>query len=347
MSVFYLCERAVGIKIKFMQLRDLDNILVDYPKFRRKQVRYAIYDELISGWQEATALPLELREELKEKFPIEIPAEVLISEDGTVKALIVLGDGAHVEAVLMRHNDGRNTVCVSSQVGCPLNCAFCATGKMGFVRDLTDWEMVLQVLFFARWLKQREESRVSNVVFMGMGEPFLNYDNTIGAVRVLNAEDGMDLGARNISISTVGIPRGIYKLSEEGLQINLAISLHAPNNELRSRLMPINNKYSMEEVFEAVDAYIDKTNRKVMFEYLLIKGVNDSEEQARELAELMNNYLYVVNLITYNPTGEFEASDGKQVKKFKRVLEENNVNVTQRFSFGRDIKGACGQLANN
>lgn len=327
-------------------LNRLDEILEKYQKFRRKQARYALFKELISDWGEASALPAELREELNKECSISIPSELSVSLNGTAKVLITLKDGMKVEAVLMRHQDNRNTVCVSTQVGCSLNCAFCATGKMGFTRDLSRWEIVKQVLFFARWLNERKEGRVNNVVFMGMGEPFLNYDNTLGAVRVLNDEAAFNIGARNISISTSGIVEGIYKLSEEELQINLAISLHAPNNELRSRLMPVNVQYPIEKVLEAVNAYVEKNNRKVMFEYLMIEGVNDTDEHAKELVKLTDNYLYMVNLITYNPTGEFEASSSARVETFKNILEEKGVNVTQRFSFGQDIKGACGQLAN-
>ncbi|MDD5547653.1 MAG: 23S rRNA (adenine(2503)-C(2))-methyltransferase RlmN [Candidatus Pacebacteria bacterium] len=315
------------------------------PKYRLGQAQTGLFRELIGDWQETKSLPAVLKEELNKKFPIGILAETFESkDDNTLKALITLEDGLKIETVLMRHSDKRNTICVSSQFGCAMNCAFCATGKMGFKRNLTVWEIVEQVLFFARHLKKFEE-RVSGIVFMGMGEPFLNYENVMGAIRVLNDKDGFNLGARHISISTAGIIEGIEKLAEEKLQVNLAISLHAPDNELRSKLMPINKNYSLEKVLKAVNDYVQKTKRKVMFEYVMIRDVNDSEEQAEALAKLMKNYLYFINLISYNPTGIFKPSSSEQIKIFKEILEKRGVAVTQRHRFGQDIEGACGQLA--
>jgi 23S rRNA (adenine2503-C2)-methyltransferase len=243
----------------------------------------------------------------------------------------------------MKHED-RNTVCVSSQVGCALGCLFCATGKMGFKRNLEVFEIVEQVLFFARYLKKTKD-KVTNVVFMGMGEPFLNYGNVLGAIKILNDKEGFNLGARKFSISTVGITEGIEKLAEEKLQINLAISLHASNNKLRSNLIPANKKYGIEKILKKVNEYIKKTNRKVMFEYLMIKDLNDSNESAKELAFLMEKPLYFVNLISYNPTGDFQPSSKETIQKFKSILEKEGVYVTERYRFGREIKAACGQLA--
>ena len=190
-------------------------------------------------------------------------------------------------------------------------------------------------------------ARVTNVVFMGMGEPFLNYDDVLEAIRILNDKNGFNLGARHISISTIGITEGIEKLAKEKLQINLAISLHAPNNNLRSKLMPINKKYPIEKILAAVDDYIKKTKRRVMFEYLMIDGVNDSPAQAKELAKLLKKPLYFINLISFNPIGhsKFKPSPGWKIKKFKEVLEKAGMAVTQRYRFGREIKAACGQLA--
>ncbi|MGM0629352.1 MAG: 23S rRNA (adenine(2503)-C(2))-methyltransferase RlmN [Patescibacteria group bacterium] len=323
----------------------LEEIMADYPKFRLKQVKKHLYQELIIDWRDSTVLPQDMKDRLTLEFPINIEADTVASKErDTSKALIKLSDGLYVETVLMRHGDGRNTVCVSSQVGCALNCAFCATGMMGFKRDLGTWEMVQQVIFFARILKEEGE-RITNVVFMGMGEPFLNYENVMSAVRVLNDKEGFNLGARNFSISTAGVIEGIDKLSEEDLQINLAISLHSPDNETRSKLMPINRKYPLESVLEAVSRYTEKTNRQVMFEYMLIKDLNDSDRHAEELAKIMKGHLYVVNLISYNPTGPFKPSPTKRVQKFKEILERKGVKVTRRHSFGADIKSACGQLA--
>ena len=326
---------------------DLEKTMSEYPEFRLKQVKKHIYRELITNWSDSTVLPKEIKEKLEKECPLDIRAETVVSKEGdTVKAAIELSDSLRAETVLMRHGDNRNTVCISSQVGCALNCTFCATGMMGFKRDLSTWEIVEQVIFFARILKEEDE-KVTNVVFMGMGEPFLNYENVINAVNILNDKEGFGLGARNFSISTAGVIEGIKKLSEENLQVNLAISLHAPDNETRTKLMPINRKYSIESVLEAVSLYTQKTNRQVMFEYMLIKDMNDSEEQAEELAKIMKGHLYVVNLISYNSTGPFKPTSTKKVERFKEILEKRGVKVTRRYSFGSDIKSACGQLAGN
>jgi len=327
-----------------MDLIQFKRLFNKQPIYRWRQAKRAIFQDLIQNWQEAMTLPLSLREELNKKCPIEISAKTFVSEDkNTIKALLTLKDGFKIETVLMCHEDKRNTVCVSSQVGCPLNCSFCATAKIGFERNLEVWEIVEQVLFFVRYLKKNKE-RVTNIVFMGMGEPFLNYQNVIEAIKILNDKEGLNLGARHFSISTVGIAEEIEKLAKEKLQINLAISLHAPNDELRSKLMPINKKYPIKKILNAIDDYINNTRRRVMFEYIMINNLNDSEEHAKALARLMKKHLYFVNLISYNPTGIFKPSLSSRIKKFKEILEKEGVIVTQRYRFGKDIKGACGQL---
>jgi 23S rRNA (adenine2503-C2)-methyltransferase len=328
-----------------MEFSKITELLAGEPKYRLTQVNRAIFSDLAESWAEVTALPKTLREKLRTACPLEISSGVSVSADkDTVKALINLSDGKCIETVLMRHEDGRNTVCVSSMVGCPMKCAFCATGEMGLMRKLTADEIITQVLFFARLLK-KENERVGSVVFMGMGEPFLNYDYVMQAVRVMNSPEGFGIGARHISISTCGIFDGIKKLAEENLALNLAISLHAPNDEARRKLMPVAHGYAIKELLSVVDEYIAKTNRKVMFEYLMIYGENDTDEMARELAELLKNKLCVVNLIQYNDTGAFVASSHNRMNRFKEILEKNNIQVTMRHRFGRDIKGACGQLA--
>jgi len=330
-----------------MNIEKLPKVLEALPKYRLKQAKEAVFKNLIADWNKATFLPLSLREELNQKCPLDIKAETLVSKKkDSVKARITLDDGLLIETVLMRHKDGRNTVCVSSQVGCPLGCLFCATGKMGIKRNLQPMEIVEQVIFFARYLKKGGK-KVTNVTFMGMGEPFLNYDNVMKAARIINTKEKLNIGARNISISTAGIIEGIEKFAKEGTQINLAISLHAPSNELRSKLMPINKKYHLERVLATVDDYIKKTKRQVMFEYLLIKDVNDTEACAKDLARIMKHPLYYVNLILYNPTSDndFQPSTTEQVKKFKDILKQNKVVFSQRFRFGEDIKAACGQFA--
>ncbi|MDO8264949.1 MAG: 23S rRNA (adenine(2503)-C(2))-methyltransferase RlmN [Candidatus Parcubacteria bacterium] len=328
-----------------MNLENLQTILKNDPPFRLKQAKQAVFKDLITDWSQARSFPLKLREELTEECSLEIQAKLFISKDqNSVKALITFSDGQSVETVLMRHNDGRNTVCVSSQAGCALGCAFCATGKAGFKRNLTYFEIVEQALFFARYLKN-ENQKITNMVLMGMGEPFLNYDNVISAIRILNDKEGFGLGARRISISTCGIAEGIRKFAKENLEVNLAISLHAPDDALRSRIMPINKKYPLKEVLDAVDDYIKETKRRVMFEYIMIKDLNDSDEIAQKLVELAKRPLCFVNLISYNSTGIFKPSSSERIKIFKMILENEGVTVTQRYRFGDDIDAACGQLA--
>ena len=311
-----------------MDLIQFQRLFNKEPRYRLEQAKKALFHDLIQNWQTAKTLPLSLREELNKEWPIEISAKTFVSKDrNTIKAILTLKDGLKIEAVLMRHKNKRNTICVSSQAGCPLNCSFCATGKMGFQRNLETWEIVEQVLFFARYLK-KIKAKVTNIVFMGMGEPFLNYQNVLGAIRILNDKEGFNLGARHFSISTVGIVDGIEKLAKEKLQINLAISLHAPNDELRSKLMPINKKYPIKKVLNAVDDYIKKTRRRVMFEYMMLKNLNDSVKDAKTLARLMKKPctraspvqgrpLYFVNLISYNPTGIFKSSPSRATAKSK------------------------------
>lgn len=333
-----------------MNLDSLDKILEGESKYRKIQVNEAIFKDLIENWDGALNLPLNLREKLKKECPFEIYGEIKSSdEERSLKAIIVLNDGLKIETVLMRHKgkegNRRNTVCVSSQVGCPLKCVFCATGAIGFKRNLTKWEIVNQILFFARFLKNQGE-RISNVVFMGMGEPFLNYENILSAIRILNDEKGLNIAARKISISTCGIISGIEKLAKENLQVNLAVSLHAPNNAVRDKLMLINKEYPLEKVLEAVKKYVEKTSRKVMFEYVLLKDINDTKECAEKLVKIMDNSLYFINLIYYNPAGVkgIEPSPLENIKKFKKILEDAGVKVSERYRFGRSVKAACGQL---
>ena len=297
-------------------------------------------------------MPALLRDKLNKSCPISIDSKSIVSQaKDTLKALIKLNDGLAVETVLLQHAQGRNTVCVSSQVGCPLNCLFCKTGKIGYKRNLTAYEVAEQVLFFSYYLKKKnayknayKSSRVTNVVFMGMGEPFLNYGNVMDAIRILNDKDKFNIGARKISISTCGIPQKIEKLSKENLQINLAISLSAPNNELRSKLMPVNEKYPVETVIDAAKKYIARTNRRVMFEYVLIDKFNESPEAARELAEILKGMLCFVNLIPFNGEGALKAPSKEKIGLFKSILKKSGISVTERYKFGQDINAACGQL---
>lgn len=316
----------------------------DQPAYRLNQIYQAVFKDCITDWEQATALPKALRLRCRTAVELSYPAKIYKSKDGrTMKAALTLADRAVIETVLMRY-PGRNSVCVSCQVGCPVNCSFCATGQLGFKRDLTVWEIVGQVLVFARLLKADGE-RVQSVVYMGMGEPFLNYETVLASIRLLNNPKAFGLGARHLSVSTSGIVPGIRKFTDEGLEVNLAISLHAPNNELRRRLMPINDAYPLEQVIAAARDYVHRTKRRVMFEYLLLNGINDSEECALQLAELIDDPLFMVNVIQYNPTGKYKPTPSKKIKEFIESLRRNHVPVTQRYSFGQDILAACGQLA--
>ena len=331
-----------------MNLEKLENALAAEPKFRLKQAKQAVFVDLVTDWQEATNLSLPLREKLNQDCPLEIKAEVLKSSDkNSFKALVQLDDGLKIETVLLKHADRRQTVCVSSQVGCPLGCLFCATGKMGFKKNLTSDEIVEQVLLWDRQLKKQNQ-RVANVVFMGMGEPFLNYDNVLAAIKILNDKDGLNIGARHISISTIGVAEGLEKISNEELQLNLAISLHAPTDKLRSEIIPYNRVNQIENLFNGINNYLAKTGRRLMIEYLMIDGFNDSREQALELADLLKNIdppLFFVNLIAYNPTDEFRPSNSRAIFEFKKILRDQKIDVTERYRFGQDISAACGQLA--
>lgn len=327
-----------------MNFKKIEELLAGEPKFRLKQTRQAVFRDLIESWERVSTLPVLLRQKLSDCGSLKIKAKVFVSKDKkTAKAVLTLGDGLAVETVLMRYQD-RNAVCVSSQVGCQLACVFCATGQAGFKRNLAAWEIAEQVLFFARYLK-KEGQRVNSLVFMGMGEPFLNYQNVLAAIKILNDRNGLNIGSRHISISTVGIVEGIERLAEEKPQVNLAISFHAPDDARRLKIMPVNRRYPIAKILAAVDNYIQKTRRKVMFEYIMIKDLNDSDSCALKLAGLLKKPLYFINLITYNPTGIFEPSPPQRIKKFKAVLEKAGIKTTQRYRFGRDIKAACGQLA--
>lgn len=327
-----------------MNLSNLEKVLEKEPKYRKTQANSAVFINLIEDWKEVTSFSPQLRQEMNKECPLLIRAEILASKrKDSIKIRITLKDDLKIESVLMRHKDGRNTVCVSTQVGCALGCEFCATGKMRFKRNLDHFEIIEQAIFFARYLK-KENNKITNIVFMGMGEPFLNYENVLKAIRVFNAQDRFNIGARNISISTAGIINGIERLSKENLQVNLAISLHAPNNKLRAQIMPINKKYTIEQVLKAVNDYIKITKRKVMFEYLLIKDINDSDKCAKELIKLMKKPLYFLNLILYNSTGDFKPSSAKRVEEFKEILKKAGVNFSQRHRFGEDIKASCGQF---
>ncbi|MGN6379511.1 MAG: 23S rRNA (adenine(2503)-C(2))-methyltransferase RlmN [Gaiellales bacterium] len=329
----------------FSQLRAFLN-LHGLPAYRGRQVYAQVTRGLAQSYDEMTDLPASLRRTLDQELPLRDLAERerQASADGTLKLRFTTADGFPVEAVAMAHGD-RRTVCVSSQSGCPLACSFCATGAMGLGRNLSAGEIVEQVLVLARELRD-DGHRVSNVVMMGMGEPFLNYDAVLESCRLLNDPDGFGLGARRIAISTAGWVPGIERLAEEPLQVKLALSLHAPNDELRRELMPVTRRFPLERLLAACRVYRAQTGRRVFVEYLLLDGVNDSDRHAHQLAELLSGGGYHVNLIAYNPTdAAYRASPLERVAAFAGELGRGGVEASYRRSHGADIQAACGQLA--
>ncbi|HEY2474083.1 MAG TPA: 23S rRNA (adenine(2503)-C(2))-methyltransferase RlmN [Candidatus Cybelea sp.] len=321
----------------------------DLKPYRLRQLYRAANKELLAGPADVTTLPKELRAALVESgvaFSVIEPLVLQHSNDRqTTKGLFRLGDGKEVEAVLMEHYGDRTTLCVSSHAGCAFACAFCSTGQAGFNRNLTAGEIFDQAWFFARELAGRGK-RITNVVFMGMGEPFHNYEAVMEAVALLNDAHGFGLGHRHITISTVGLVDKIDAFANEHTQVNLAISLHAPNDTVRSAFMPVNRRYPIVELMAACERYVERTRRKVFFEYVMLAGVNDSEARARELAALMHGHLYHLNLIPYNstPDGPFVASSDARIWEFAAILDKAGVPVTVRQNMGRDIAAACGQL---
>lgn len=312
--------------------------------FRAAQIYEWIHVKLVQSFDEMTNISEKLKEKLREKYnltTLEIADKQVSAIDGTAKYLFRLQDGNLIESVLMKYKHG-NSVCISSQAGCRMGCKFCASTIAGLKRNLIPSEMLEQI-----YRIQRESGeRVSNVVVMGTGEPFDNYDNLIRFLKLLTDDKGLHISARNITVSTCGIVPRIKEFADENMQITLAISLHAPNNEKRKTMMPIANKYSIEELLEACRYFFQKTGRRITFEYSLAAGVNDSEQDAKELISLIKGMNCHVNLIPINPVEEleFEGSAKKVAEKFKNKLEKSRINVTIRREMGRDIDGACGQL---
>ena len=317
------------------------------PAFRLGQIYRAVTKELCAEAQHITVLPLGLRAAVSSTMrlsSVTLTHEVTSSDGQTTKFLFELAGGHRVEAVLMRHHGGRTTACISSQAGCALRCDFCATGQAGFTRNMTALEIFDQAVAVAR-LARDEGRALTNLVFMGMGEPFLNYDAVMDAVALFNDPQGFNLGARRMTISTAGVVPGIERFTAEGIQVNLAISLHAPDDELRTRLMPINKKYPIAALMKAVRHYVATTKRKVFYEYLMLSGVNDRLDDARRLADLLGGPLHHVNLIPYNPTAaSYERSQPLRIKRFAALLQERGVPTTVRHTMGSDIAAACGQL---
>ena len=315
---------------------------INEKKFKASQVYDWLYKKRVYDFSKMTNLKKELILKLENDFSNEMITIVKKQSDkDTAKYLFKLEDDNYVESVLMYHNYGIS-VCVSSQVGCNMGCKFCESGRLKKVRDLQTYEMVEQILLIEEDIKQR----ISSVVIMGIGEPFDNYDNVMNFIKIINHDKGIAIGARHITVSTCGIIPKIKQLMNEPLQINLAISLHAPDNELRSKLMKINKVYNIEQLIATLKEYIQKTNRRVTIEYVTLKGVNDSHSHALKLAKLLKGMNAYVNLIPYNETNNigFKKSDKQTILEFYDILKKHNINVTIRREFGSKIDAACGQL---
>jgi len=332
--------------IKSLSYEELEEFIVNLgdKKFRAAQIYQWLHKKLVTDFDEMTNISKDLREKLKTTCRLVVlePERVQVSKlDGTSKYLFKLYDNNLIESVLMKYHHG-NSVCISSQVGCRMGCRFCASTLDGMVRCLAPSEMLDQIYTIQRLSGER----VDNVVVMGSGEPFDNFDNLVKFLHLLNSDKGLNISARNITVSTCGLVPKIRQLADMKLQITLAISLHAPNDELRKTMMPIANKYSIEEIIEACRYYIEQTGRRISFEYSLVKGVNDTKECADQLIALVRNMKCHINLIPVNPIKErdYEQSEKKSINEFKNKLEKSGINVTIRREMGRDIDGACGQL---
>ena len=331
--------------IKEYNLEELKNELeqLGEKKYRAEQIFKWIYVDKVKEFDEMTNLSIELREKLKKEYTM-CNFNILRkqeSSDGTKKYLFDVLDGNAIETVLMQYHHGK-TICVSSQIGCKMGCKFCASTGIKFVRSLTAGEIVEQILA----VEQDIGDKISNVVFMGIGEPFDNYDNVMKAIKIINNQKGLNIGARHISISTSGLVPMIYKFADEELQCTLSISLHATNDAKRSSMMPINNRYNIEELMEACKYYINKTNKRISFEYALAKDNNDNLDDAKELVKLLKGMLCHVNLIPINKieNGSYVKSTNENIIKFRDYLNKNGIVATIRRELGSDIDAACGQL---
>jgi 23S rRNA (adenine2503-C2)-methyltransferase len=338
------------ILIYDLNLPELASLLNEWgePAYRAKQIWQGLYQQFLISPDQFTNLPSSLRTQLAERLPFQAlaPVTILRSSDGqTVKTLFRLHDGMAIETVLMGY-EKRNTLCISTQVGCAMGCVFCATGQMGFKRHLSSGEIVAQVMHYARLLHE-DGHVVTNIVVMGMGEPFHNYDNTMAAIDRLNDPQGYNFGARRFTISTVGLIPSIRRFALEKRQVNLAISLHSAGDTLRASMLPINKSYPIDELLEVCRAYVAATGRRITFEWALINGVNDTPEQAQLLAYRLKGLLCHVNAIPLNPTQGYsgQATSRVRAEKFKEILDRSGVSCTIRLRRGIDIQAGCGQLA--
>jgi 23S rRNA (adenine2503-C2)-methyltransferase len=317
------------------------------PPFRARQIWQWLYAKKATGVEQMTNLPTRLRERLAAETIMSgmTPVTERTARDGTLKRLYRLRDGQLIESVLMLYDDGRRTACISTQAGCAMGCVFCATGQMGFARHLSAGEIVEQAVHFARLLED-EGQRLSNVVMMGMGEPLHNYDATLEAIHRLMAEDGLSIGQRHITVSTVGLVPAMKRFADEGLQVRLAVSLHAATDEERNALLPVNQRWPLGELMEACRYYVEKTGRRLTFEWALIQSENDTPEQATALGRLLSGLLCHVNLIPLNPTGGYAGrpSNPPRVQAFMDALAQYGIPSSVRVRRGIDINAGCGQL---
>lgn len=314
----------------------------NFKKYNASQLFEWVYKKRVTDFSKMSNLSKQLSEFLRINFNFEtLSIEMVQKSSDTHKYLFKLEDGHFIEAVLMKHDYG-NSLCVSSEVGCNMGCAFCESGRLKLVRKLKTHEMIEQILL----IENTSKLKINNVVIMGIGEPFDNYNNVINFLNIMTDTKALEIGQRRITVSTCGIVPKIKEFTELGTQVNLALSLHAPNDELRTKLMPINKVYPLKEVFKALDNYIAVTNRRVTIEYIMLEGINDTEQCALELVNLIKGRLMYVNLIPYNETShiEFKKTKNNEIMKFYDILKKNNINVTVRREFGGEISAACGQL---
>ncbi len=340
------------MNIRNLTIEELERELIDfgYEKYRGKQLFTWLHKSIISNIDEATNISKSMRQVLTEKFDFTMPSiykEYKSKLDDTKKYLILLNGEDIIESVLMKYNFGYS-ICISSQVGCNMGCKFCASTIGGMKRNLETYELLSQIYLIQKY----NNIKVSNIVIMGSGEPLLNYDNIISFLKIINDENGQNIGMRNITLSTCGIVPYIEKLMDESIPINLALSLHAPNDDIRKRIMPIANKYRLSDILKSIERYYKKTNRRITFEYCLIKEINDSDKNAYELVQLFKDNFknthvdFNINIIPVNVVKEnsFERPDTAAILNFKNILEKNNISVTIRRELGKDISGSCGQL---
>lgn len=333
-----------------LQFIDLEKYLTDLsqPSYRAAQIWEGAYQHLNSSWHEITNLPKNLRGHLEDSFSLnslELVAKTTSTDGLSTKLLFKLPNNNFIESVILRSRE-RITLCISTQSGCPVGCVFCATGRLGFFRDLTSGEIIEQVIQLMRLLNENDE-HISNIVLMGMGEPFLNYDATLAAVKRFNDKIGLNIGARRITISTIGIPDKIIQFGQEKSQINLAVSLHAANDSLRQKLVPLARKIKVVDIINACKHYLDETHRRITFEYVMVDGLNDQPQHALELSELLQGLLCHVNLIGLNQTNHYSGKtpQSRVMADFSYFLNSHNIPASIRNSQGTDIQAACGQLA--